>query len=43
MDNPSFVLRAVDDVAYEQRPIPQSAENCQAITDNLLKPAYSFC
>lgn len=23
-DNPSFVLRAVEDVAYEQRPIPES-------------------
>lgn len=22
-DNPSFVLRGVDDVVYEQRPIPE--------------------
>jgi len=23
-DNPSFVLRAIEDVVYEQRPIPES-------------------
>ncbi|KAF5344146.1 hypothetical protein D9758_008852 [Tetrapyrgos nigripes] len=25
-DNPSFVLRAIDDVAYEQRPIPEISD-----------------
>ncbi|KAG6869293.1 hypothetical protein C0993_000046 [Termitomyces sp. T159_Od127] len=34
-DNPSFVLRAIEDVAYEQRPIPENEPHVLAHVDYL--------
>jgi hypothetical protein len=36
-DNPSFVLRGVEDVVYEQRPIPESTLQYNLSDEQLLQ------